>query len=544
MTRPATSATLLNTDRWPLSVESSSRLRAASWLTTAIALIAFAAVVVKTAWLNDDAYITFRTVQNFVNGYGLTWNTAERVQAYTHPLWMFLLTPAYALTREIYFTSLALSIAVSLAAVCVFVARLCGSPRAVLLGVTCLIFSKAFVDYSTSGLENPLTHLLIVLFAVVYLRGAPGAKTLFALALLAALGALNRMDTLLIFLPPLARAFWPRRGWRAAGAALLGFLPLVLWEVFSLIYYGFPFPNTAYAKLSTHFDGLELAQAGLLYLLDSIVRDPLTLAVIVTGAAAPFLARRRDLWPLGAGIALYLIYVVVIGGDFMSGRFLAAPLLCAVILLVQFPFERRNRLWRLAFLLVAAVGLISPDASVLSRPSREFVQPEINFVIGRGVVDERRFYYRATGLLRALQPEARSRWPDHLWVTEGLEARARGPSVIASWSVGLLGYYAGPEVHLVDHWALGDPLLARLPAERNPDWRIGHFQRAIPDGYLETLRSGRNVIRDPDLAAYYDRLALITRGPLFDPARLRAIWDMNTGRYDDLIDDAMPNASH
>ncbi len=42
--------------------------------------------------MSDDAYITLRTVDNFINGYGLTWNISERVQAYTHPLWMFLLS--------------------------------------------------------------------------------------------------------------------------------------------------------------------------------------------------------------------------------------------------------------------------------------------------------------------------------------------------------------------------------------------------------------------------------------------------------------------
>ena len=54
--------------------------------------------LIRTAWLSDDAYITFRTADNFIHGYGLVWNTAERVQTYTHPLWLALLTPAFALT--------------------------------------------------------------------------------------------------------------------------------------------------------------------------------------------------------------------------------------------------------------------------------------------------------------------------------------------------------------------------------------------------------------------------------------------------------------
>jgi hypothetical protein len=50
--------------------------------------------------VGDDAYFTFRTIDNFVHGYGLRWNIAERVQAYTHPLWLLLLTPFYWITGE------------------------------------------------------------------------------------------------------------------------------------------------------------------------------------------------------------------------------------------------------------------------------------------------------------------------------------------------------------------------------------------------------------------------------------------------------------
>jgi len=58
------------------------------------------AVVIKSAWLSDDAFITLRTVRNFNEGYGLVWNTHERVQAYTHPLWMLLLSLTYFVTSE------------------------------------------------------------------------------------------------------------------------------------------------------------------------------------------------------------------------------------------------------------------------------------------------------------------------------------------------------------------------------------------------------------------------------------------------------------
>jgi len=54
--------------------------------------------------------------------------------------------------------------------------------------------------------------------------------------------------------------------------------------------------------------------------------------------------------------------------------------------------------------------------------------------------------------------------------------------------------------------AVAEAIVARLPADDNADWRIGHFVRRPPAGYMATLQMGVNQIEDPDLARYYDRL--------------------------------------
>ena len=36
-----------------------------------IFIILLAVIILRNAWLCDDAYITFRTADNFINGYGL-----------------------------------------------------------------------------------------------------------------------------------------------------------------------------------------------------------------------------------------------------------------------------------------------------------------------------------------------------------------------------------------------------------------------------------------------------------------------------------------
>ena len=86
----------------------------------ALLIIASIAVFFRTAWLSDDAFITLRVVDNWVHGYGLTFNPPERVQAYTHPLWMFAMTFMYIIMRDGYFTLLLLSLVVSVTVIVLF----------------------------------------------------------------------------------------------------------------------------------------------------------------------------------------------------------------------------------------------------------------------------------------------------------------------------------------------------------------------------------------------------------------------------------------
>ena len=137
-------------------------------IVAALGMSALLMVILRSAWVSDDAYITFRTIDNFVHGYGLRWNIDERVQSYTHPLWMFVIAVIYRLSGEPYFTSIGVSIAFSMGAAFVLVSHIATGWRAMSLALLTLIFSKAFVDFSTSGLENPLTYFLLAAFFACY----------------------------------------------------------------------------------------------------------------------------------------------------------------------------------------------------------------------------------------------------------------------------------------------------------------------------------------------------------------------------------------
>jgi len=142
-----------------------------------------------------------------------------------------------------------------------------------------------------------------------------------------------------------------------------------------------------------------------------------------------------------------------------------------------------------------------------------------------GIVDERAAYYPSTGLWRVLAADADP--SQHPWALAGVRDRARADHVLLAGPVGLYGYHVGPGKHVVDEFALTDPLRARLPVPRGRVWRIGHFPRSVPAGYLQTLETGRNQLVDPELAALWDDLSHATRGPLFTAERWRSILRLN-----------------
>jgi arabinofuranosyltransferase len=100
----------------------------------------------------------------------------------------------------------------------------------------------------------------------------------------------------------------------------------------------------------------------------------------------------------------------------------------------------------------------------------------------------------------------------------------------------MLGFAAGPDVIVVDNFGLGDPLLARLAVKDPRRWRIGHFQRAIPEGYVHARETGDPSRMHPDLLRYWQGLRLVVSGPLLDPDRLIAIARFQLGSYDSFLD--------
>jgi hypothetical protein len=539
----------------------------------------FLAILLRTAWLSDHAYLALRTADNAAWGLGFRWNPAERVQVFEGPLWMLGLYLARVVTGEVYYGTLVLSMACALGATWLLL-RQAATPVGVVVAALVLALSPTFVSYSTSGLGTPLAHVLVVAFAVAVWNPAEGGfqrRRRLALAV-AALAALTDPLTLLITLPviagqsPLAARDGGQPSSDAGGVSPLprshgGLSPislaipiaaLLLWAALAIYYYGSLVPMATLARLNqlTLADRLH---AGVAFLADIVHRDPILVATLIAGLALPFVrhtskpARSSALDIPGeraAGSAVFpgalratdryadpqrgrnsrwgphndltlaagaLLYTAAIVTA--GGSTWSGYGLTVPFVIAVFVIARQPALAsrRVAAPALAVVGIIAALTPISTFASH--AQYGLDAQPQAGIVDPRLQDYQATGLLRV----RRNQWfPDHPESVRGLQAGEAHRAIASSPRPGFFGYAAGRNVHVIDPTGSGDPLLARLhPASPvAPGHSVMELRpRTPPDGYLESLATDRNAIADPALAAFYERVRLATRGSLQERGR-------------------------
>jgi arabinofuranosyltransferase len=503
-------------------------------LTRVSSVLIVTAVTIAFAWLSDDALITIRTALNAANGYGPVFNIDERVQAFTHPLWFGINLFAGWFTGQWMLMPMLLGVLATGIATAILAWHVSSMSRIVVLTAT-LVLSNAFVEYTTSGLENGLSYLLLAGLLVASQRLLRSATIGWSIStgLLFGLLLLNRLDLGLVVLPlGLYLAFSLRRRIPALVALIAAPLVMVLtWFVVSFSYYGTFLPTTFAAKTNVDIPQSELIVGGIRYLAVSFLNDPVSLVILIAGFILAVIVGGTLTRLVMSGVAFYLIYVVWIGGDFMAGRFLAVPVFVTVAVLalertrayisllpesedkesINIPAKRLGAAATLTVL--GALLVLGWGRSLVLTPSAT-LEARWDFNLNGGVSDERGFHlvdkrglWQYTGTLRPVDrlfdfsQGAFALGPDRDLVQ--LQASAanwpRGAQTqsvaVRCGRLGEVGILAGPSVHFVDPCGLTDPFLASLSyVGRDFNWRPGHFLREIPNGYLDAVASG-----DPSL---------------------------------------------
>ncbi len=525
------------------------RLQTAAFLTFCALTFFF---VASWAWISDDAYITFRVVDNAVNGYGLRWNIDERVQVYTHPLWLLIHIQFYYFYRNIFLLDIGISAVLAAAAVGVAM-RIMDSGRLhkIVLILLPLALSKAFRNHIINGLEAPLMLFLLAWFWHDYLRTP---ERIYRLLTIASLVLLTRLDGIMVMvLPMLWRVVNIRFRQFSIPRALAATAPITGWFAFCLVYYGFLFPNTKYAKLNTGLNTQDYIARGWVYYDEFKVFDRFGYLIIcfslccAAGLVLWTLYNRlrdktTDLRPLiiapimGGSILLHVAYVIRVAGDFMDGRFFVTPLFLAVIL-IYYALSRVHPL----ILALITIGMANIAVNRYNYDSTH------NYVVRYGISNERQFYAWKQALFRRggfitdtlngtlFSGVIRNRPHDTKFIPKTWTLPPdfeHNKPVMKTGYIGVTGYTAGPGHIIIDELALTDPLLARLPRRLDYIWRAGHFERTIPQGYLYARKTGDTSRMVGSLAAYYQKLRLVTSAPLFSPERIEAVIGFQTGAYE------------
>lgn len=472
------------------------RSRSISVLLAALALGAAACYgawrAAEFVWCSDDAFISFRYARNLNDGLGLVFNAGERVEGYTNFSWTMLVALAMRFGADPVVFAQAAGIAcfVGTIATVAWAARRALGPDVAFVPVAAvgLALHEHAQVFATGGLETSFFTLLATATVCVAVL-VPSPRGLLASGGLGVLATMTRPDGILLYgiagLAGLACAVRARR-WApllaVCAPGLLVYLPYWLWRY---AYYGWPFPNTFYAKSAAqaypqqglYYIGLYLACYWVLSLAPAGVLVGLTRA------------RTRGLALAIAGSAgIYLAFVGWVGGDFMFGRFLVpvTPLAYVGIELLRARLRQPVAGW----VLLAVVA----GATLLRRHPGE----EITRLPGgvRGVVEERLNYTPAsTAAMRQAGEYMRGLFAGH-------EVRVVIMGAQAIWA-----YYGEFDVVIEGCTGLTDEHIAHLPiAERAA---VGHEKSVLLDpDYLLRRRVHFSLHLDPGshVAGHYQHI--------------------------------------
>lgn len=310
--------------------------RTISVIVLLLSVAALIALAVSLDFTQDDAYISYRYVANYLDGKGLVFNDGERVEGFTNFGWIGYLIVMGRLGLDYMLLSKAtgLFLGVALVVLSWLLARLvwpskqhwCAAIVALLVGT-----NHSLAYWSPAGLETAAFSLLATLSLYLYLRRSYLLIWSLSLAvLLRPEGAL--VAGLLIAVELIVSRTLSLYLILSVGAAFVISLPYV---GFKLAYYDSLLPNSFYAKTGFTLDRLV---AGLEYVGRFLSHYSLYgVSLLLSFVFLPRLSVKEK--KILGFTLLYMIYVVVVGGDVLRVHRFLIPILAVNALVLLIPLR-------------------------------------------------------------------------------------------------------------------------------------------------------------------------------------------------------------
>ncbi|MBD3349412.1 MAG: hypothetical protein GF400_09500 [Candidatus Eisenbacteria bacterium] len=539
----------------------STRLRPA--LTEILAVVVGLALVLRYAWLMDDAYVYFRYVDNLViGGEGLVWNPGEYVEGFSSPLWALLLALVRSLRLD-YWSFVRAAGLVSFGAFSwlAILANRALTPQAARgrtgynVPLVYLAVCYGALCYFTSGLESPLVLVMAGVYACALVRPRSSVFQVFL-----GISPLVRPELAVPFL--LSLVFIRIRTRRVPLAAIIAALVSVGGYVaFRIWYYADLFPNTYHLK-----DALWASQ-GLTYLWDAVA--PYGTIPLLVGMAALYLWLRRRVGPEalrhGERVAMAVMalavaaYVVKVGGAPIHFKDLAFPFALAVLSgggLLEAAAARWGpgpRSWTVVGTLALGVAVAFAHPRQLPRPP--IVRPvALRHNVTQLISDAAFHRSPSAGLIPGRGTQA-----DMLSYDAAERRHARAPRsdrpIVESWCKTA---YVHPSTPVVHSLGLTEPFLARTPVDADRPahkfgleqlaedvarvralygFRAGAFESALRDGRGEEwMRRNIESLRSIEARAYNDHRFLENLRLALRPPETIAVKESEIGRMEKRAD--------
>lgn len=333
----------------------------------------------------DDANIYFVYAKNLANGYGFVYNIGgERVEGFTSLLWTLISAIAFKFFAHPEITLLIINIVlVSLGIACALnylQSSFSDGKRIGIAGISWSAFyllmiftSPRYITWNTTTLmENALWSTLLLLITIFVIRDNLVPRTInYQFIPLTILLFVTRPEsivwvavfTLILFFRFTFQTNLAHASKALAPSVISSTLTLVFLTLFRLYYFGYPLPNTFYAKVSPSF-AYDLEQ-GTIYLIRYFLSDFTTKVIVISvflGCIESFLKPmpKRPIFFLPFIAATGLFVPMLTGGDhFASFRFYQnihpIMILCAIYI-AQKILSETNR--NLKFLVLPSRGSV------------------------------------------------------------------------------------------------------------------------------------------------------------------------------------------
>lgn len=430
---------------------------------------------INDKFIQDDAFISFRYVQNFVDGNGLVFNIGERVEGYTNFLWVIILSVFTFLGMNIENISQILSVLFGV--IVLFITfrlsqlieikeelkslkktRITESDLKVkyfdLIPSLFLVFTGSFIFWSVSGMETTMFVSFCLFGIYFYVKDRNSDTVNYKFPLFILLAALTRPEGMYFFgLIMLHKFIFAIKENKSAGLKIffsknnlisyaVFVIPVIIFTLFRYSYYGYLFPNTFYAK--TGLSSVYL-NAGIEYF-TKFVTSYLFYGIILITPLYLF-KRKENFFEISLFyliIVSYIAYIVIVGGDVLKQNRFFLPVLPLIYilfakLLTEVYFILKNKLnVKFAFPAIAIIAVLICFKYYSSEKEN----------LDNDILSE-------NGLVQKMKAAGN-------WFKDKQEKLGR-PLNLAATTIGAVSYFSGSNVNVIDLLGLTDKEIAHNP---------------------------------------------------------------------------------